>query len=175
MNIELDEASSGPMVISWPSSLGPASLLTFETASEWQAFVAKLALNAAAPDIVQLKYRRAQKLYMLGWLDIDLIKAGELVALTALELALTDKFGTHKRFALKLKDLVEKHGLTDAQVPMVVKFGGTVVGTIVGTTEPTLAQIRNKLAHGDPFDGFPVGGLLELVRDLIEFIYRDRV
>jgi hypothetical protein len=28
------------------------------------------------------------------------------------------------------------------------------------------------MAHGDPFDGFPVGGLLELVRDLITFAYR---
>ena len=29
------------------------------------------------------------------------------------------------------------------------------------------------MAHGDPFDGFPVGGLLELVRDLIVYSYRD--
>ena len=29
------------------------------------------------------------------------------------------------------------------------------------------------MAHGDPFDGLPVGGLLELVRDLINYAYRD--
>jgi hypothetical protein len=29
------------------------------------------------------------------------------------------------------------------------------------------------LAHGYPFDGFPNGGLLELVRDLIDFAYRE--
>ncbi|MBS2127077.1 hypothetical protein KEX41_02265 [Burkholderia thailandensis] len=37
----------------------------------------------------------------------------------------------------------------------------------------TLAGIRNSLAHGDPFDGLPWGGLLELVRDLIEYAYRS--
>jgi hypothetical protein len=29
------------------------------------------------------------------------------------------------------------------------------------------------MAHGDPFDGLPVGGLIELVRDLITFAYRN--
>jgi len=28
-------------------------------------------------------------------------------------------------------------------------------------------------AHGDPLEGLPGGGLLELVRDLIEYAYRD--
>jgi hypothetical protein len=40
------------------------------------------------------KYRRAQKLCYLGWIDGDCIKAGELAALVALELALT---GTVRR------------------------------------------------------------------------------
>ena len=31
------------------------------------------------------------------------------------------------------------------------------------------------MAHGDPFDGLPTGGLLELVRDLINYAYRDYV
>jgi hypothetical protein len=31
------------------------------------------------------------------------------------------------------------------------------------------------LAHGDPFDGLPTGGLLELVRDLINFAYRHYI
>ena len=37
----------------------------------------------------------------------------------------------------------------------------------------TLAGIRNSFTHGDPFDGMPWGGLLELVRDLIEFAYHS--
>jgi len=38
---------------------------------------------------------------------------------------------------------------------------------------PTLAELRNSLAHSDPFDGLPWSGLLELVRDLIEYAYRS--
>jgi len=66
-------------------------------------------------------------------------------------------------------------GLTDAQIPMVVRCGGTVIGQLTGETHPTLAERRNALAHGDPFDGLPTGGLLELVRDLINYAYRHYV
>ncbi|MFT9001088.1 MAG: hypothetical protein ABF976_15380 [Acetobacter syzygii] len=37
----------------------------------------------------------------------------------------------------------------------------------------TLAERRNALAHGDPFDGFPTSGLLGLVRDLINYANLD--
>jgi len=43
---------------------------------------------------------------------------------------------------------------------------------LTGETRPTLAERRNGLAHGDPFDASPVAGLLELVRDLINYAYR---
>src|SRR3546814_13045652 len=62
--------------------------------------------------------------------------------------------------------------LSDSQIPMVASFGGTAVGQLTGGTRPSLAERRNSLAHGDPFDGLPIGGLLELVRDLINFAYR---
>ncbi|HYW77844.1 MAG TPA: hypothetical protein VFA48_14695 [Gammaproteobacteria bacterium] len=68
--------------------------------------------------------------------------------------------------------MVSSDGLTDTQIPMVVRCGGTAVGQLIGTTHPTLAERRNALAHGDPFDGLPTGGLLELVRDLINYAYR---
>jgi hypothetical protein len=84
------------------------------------------------------------------------------------------KFKTRERtFAAVLKHLVEVDGLTDAQIPVVARCGGSAIGQLVGTVRPTLAQRRNAMAHGDPFDGFPVGGLLELVRDLITFAYRS--
>ena len=37
----------------------------------------------------------------------------------------------------------------------------------------TLANVRNGLDHGDPFDGLIWPGLLEIVRDLIEHAYRE--
>jgi hypothetical protein len=71
--------------------------------------------------------------------------------------------------------MVDSDGLTDAQIPMVVRCGGTAIGQLTGETHPTLAERRNSLAHGDPFDGLPTGGLLELVRDLINFVYRHYI
>jgi hypothetical protein len=39
----------------------------------------------------------------------------------------------------------------------------------------TLATIRNGLAHADAFEGWPWSGLLELIKDLIEYAYRERI
>jgi hypothetical protein len=72
-----------------------------------------------------------------------------------------------------LKFMVDRDGLTDAAVPMVRKYGGPVIGLLTGETKPTLADIRNDMAHGYPFDAWPRSGLLELTRDLIEYAYRD--
>ncbi len=69
--------------------------------------------------------------------------------------------------------MVDVDGLTDAHIPMTVRTGGTAIGFVTGDAKPSLSQRRNGMAHGDPFDGLPVGGLLELVRDLINYAYRD--
>lgn len=58
---------------------------------------------------------------------------------------------------------------------MVVRCGGSAVGQLIGDVHPTLAERRNAMAHGGPFDGLPTGGLLKLVRDLINYAYRDYV
>jgi hypothetical protein len=58
---------------------------------------------------------------------------------------------------------------------MIDRSGGSVVGLLTGDRDPTLAQIRNNLAHGYPFDGLPLAGLLELIRDLIEYAFRDMI
>lgn len=167
-------------VMPWPDPRAPGGLVTFETADAWRDAVAGLSLNPAVPEIVGLKFARAQKLYLLGWIDVDLVKAAELVALTALELAMLDCYGglfpkKKRGFSELLRHMVKGDGLTDADIPMVVRCNGTAVGQLTGETEPTLAQRRNMAAHGDPFDGFPVGGLVELVRDLIGYAYRDRI
>jgi hypothetical protein len=69
--------------------------------------------------------------------------------------------------------MVEHDGLTDDKLPMHRRCGGgSVVSRLTGKTKPSLADIRNDLAHGYPFDGLPWSGALELVRDLIEYAYR---
>ena len=36
-------------------------------------------------------------------------------------------------------------------------------------------QLRNDLAHGYPFDGLLQSGVIELLWDLVEYAYRDRI
>lgn len=184
-----------PLVLIWPAPGNPVAFWHFQTPDEWRAFVITLSLDLRIPDIVRLKFERAQKLFLLGWIDTDLIKGAELVALTTLELALKDRFEhvvprlpTKKldpsspeammvqpiRYSFKalLRHLVEKEGLTDAQIPIIARCGGTAIGQLTGDTKQTLEERRNVMAHGDPFDGMPTSGLIELVRDLIMFAYR---
>lgn len=169
-----------PVLLAWPMPGNPGGFVQFERAAEWRNFVEGLGIDARIPDTVRTKFARAQTLYLLGWIDFSLVKAGELAALIALELAVMDRYGGQiskrkRNFAALLKHMVEADGLTDAQIPMVTRCGGTAVGQLTGETHPTLAERRNTLAHGDPFEGLPTGGLLELVRDLVNFAYRDYI
>jgi hypothetical protein len=169
-----------PVLLAWPTSGNAGGFVRFEKAAEWHDFVEGLGIDRRIPDIVRAKFARAQTLYLLGWVDFSVVKAGELAALIALELAVMDRFGgriskNKRSFAALLKFMVDSDGLTDAQIPMVVRCGATAVGQLTGEPRPTLAERRNTLTHGDPFDGLPTGGLLELVRDLINFAYRGYI
>lgn len=169
-----------PVMLAWPTPGNPGGFVRFDKATDWRGFVEDLGVDTRIPDIVRAKFARAQTLYMLGWVDFSVVKAGELAALIALELAVMDRYGGRiskgkRSFAALLKYMVDSDGLTDAQIPMVMRCGGTVVGQLTGETRPTLAERRNTLAHGDPFEGLPTGGLLELVRDLINFAYRQYI
>jgi hypothetical protein len=82
-----------PLLLSWPMDGIPAGWLSIQTPEAWRELVASLSLPKGIPEIVTAKYRRAQMLYFLAWLYPDLIKAGELVGLTTLELALRDRYG----------------------------------------------------------------------------------
>ena len=171
-----------PLVVSWPMDGIPVGWLSIQTPQAWQEFVASLSLPTGIPGIVSAKYRRAQMLYFLAWLYPDLIKAGELVGLTTLELALRDCYGGkvkgrrgNKPDFATLLQYMPKDGLTDGKIPMVQRSGGTAIGFVTGKNKPSLAERRNLLAHGDPFDAMPCGGLLELVRDLIVYAYRGQI
>lgn len=168
-----------PLALPWPAPDKPAGFIEFSTPAQWRTFVSSLGLPQGIPEIVAAKFRRAQMLYFLAWLYTDLIKAGELTALATLELALNDRYGekvrkrgAYRSFAELLAYMIQD-GLTDDKIPMVKRSGGSAIGFLNGDVKPSLAELRNNQAHGDPFDGFPVGGLLELVRDLIAYAYRD--
>jgi hypothetical protein len=167
-----------PLIIPWPVPNNPGGFLSFDTLVQWQVFIESLQLRRIVPRIITEKFSRALKLYYLGWIDLDVIKAGELAAMAALELSLRDRYGG--RFAPKetvtfpklINFMVKDDGLTDSALPVIQRCGGTAIGIVSGRTHPSLVEIRNGLAHGDPFNGLPYGGLLELVRDLIDYAYR---
>jgi hypothetical protein len=187
--------------IQWPMPGNIGGIIQFSEFSEWYSFVQKFSLNSAVSQVVASKFERAQKLYLLAWVDFDLIKVGELVAFTALELALRDRYGMYlgkktkkasiekppERFPFhKLREyMVEQDGLSDDKIGLCKRTGGNVVSLLIvrdvrGSTDENvrtqrLSEIRNGLAHGDPFDSLPWSGLLELVRDLIEYAYRDMI
>lgn len=173
----------GPHTMVWPMPGQLDALISFATYAEWQAFFLRLSLRPGIPTIVTSKYDRALKLHLLGWIDLDVIKAGEMAALTTLELALKDQYGgkvRDKRGNIKfdglLRYMVKCDALTDEKLPIQRRCGlGSVVKRLTGEAKPTIANIRNDLAHGYPFDGFPYAGLLEVVRDLIEYAYRDSI
>lgn len=151
----------GPLVMPWPMPGNPAAIVSFANFHEWQDFVLNLSLDHTIPKIVGAKFERALKLHILAWIDFDLIKAGELAALTTLELALKDRYGPlakkrygNMNFGHLLRYMPEHDGLTDAKVPIIQRCGGSVVGLLTGEREPSFADIRNNSAHGYPFDGF---------------------
>lgn len=171
---------NGTFRIPWPMPGRLDAILAFEHAEHWRSFVADLSLDDRVPQVVLAKYSRAQRVLLMAWIDPDLIKAAELVAMTALELALAERHAArHRRkaprFSILLRELIERDGLSDDQIPMVARCGGSAIGRLTDEVHPSLREIRNSLAHGDPFDGLPVSGLIELARDIIEFAYRDYI
>ena len=114
------------MLLAWPTPGNPGGFIQFEKAADWRRFVEGLGIDQRIPGIVRAKFARAQTLYLLGWADFGVVKAGELAALIALELAVTDRYGGHiskskRSFAALLKFMVDSDGLTDAQIPMVTR------------------------------------------------------
>ena len=190
----LPDRKTCPLALIWPRPGNPTAYLTFSTVGDSRAFIDGFDLNPLVPMIVLVKYRRAQKLYWLGWIDGDCIKAGELAALVALELALLDRYGDKARrprnggpprLNALLEYMVEQDGLTNEDLPIYRKNGGDVIANLYETKESrearkgtlgsppmTIVERRNRAAHGDPFDNTPAAGLIEVVRDLIEYAYR---
>ena len=196
--------SPGIAMLAWPTQGNPGGFISFSSYDDWQSFILNLNLRPGLPDIVVQKFERAIKLYLVAWVDMDLLKAGELVAMTALELVVKDRYlhkavvprreaviqkakksskePTKKDFERAdqisffdlLKFMVDHDDLTDDKLRIVQRAGGgSVIAGLIGDVKPGLAGIRNRMAHGHPFDTMPWAGLLEVVRDLIEYAYRD--
>jgi hypothetical protein len=89
-----EDRSSSPVTFMWPMpGHAGGQLRSLSAFADWRAFALDLGLRRGVPDIVAAKFARGQKLLLLAWIDFDLFMAGELIALTALELALKDRYG----------------------------------------------------------------------------------
>lgn len=209
------DRSDDPFVLWIPAPRNSLLRKPFNTATEWREFVLSHDLNPAIPKKIAEKFQLALKVYFLAWIDGELIKAAELVALSALELALKSRYGSEMQ-QKKIGEIIEKEknakklsgkrkknptvpqlnelleymvgsdGLTNDKIPMAQKYGSQIINNIYETKADrearrnmlaskrmVLSEIRNSLAHGNAYDCMPWSGLLELVRDLIEYAYRD--
>lgn len=62
--------------------------------------------------------------------------------------------------------------MTD-DLPVLVRSGGSAVGQLTAGVRFRLSDLRNDMAHGDPFEGPPTEGFLEGARDVIVYACRD--
>lgn len=195
----------GERTIPWPSRGMPGGFATFADFTDWQRVILGFQLSAGVPRNMADLFDRALKLYLAAWLDFDLVTAGEMAALAALEQSLRDCYLGYFRerhtakvvarakaekreptlkenfrpetvpLAMLLRHMHEQDGLIDDRLSSVRKYGGSVLRLLIGGANPNLAEMRNVRMHGNPFGSGYTSGLLELVHDLIEYAYRDRV
>ena len=155
--------------------------LEFHHITEWRGYLLSLQIRSAkVPVIPADAYHVALRMLLLAWADTCLVKPAELQALRSLESALRGVYFQvlfERRRALKPKLVPEKFrpGLGEFLEHMAEHDGldPALHNKSKKTTGNALNFIRNGLAHGDPFNGLPWGGLLEAVRDVMEHAHRN--
>jgi hypothetical protein len=167
---------NAPLILPGPVLGNPVAIRQFSTLDQWRDYVAGLRLNGNPPEAVERAYEHMLRVLLLAWFDAAVIKLAELAALARLESAIAIRYNKKFRGLEKaLEHLVEHGGVTDAALRTFQESGGSIVANLLrkknGELGSGLSQIRNRLAHGDPFETMPWAGLFEIVRDLIDFMY----
>ena len=155
--------------------------LEFYHITEWRDYLLPLQIRSArVPTIHADAYHVALRMLLLAWADTCLIKPAELQALRSLESALRGVyfqvlFECRRESNSKLIREKFRPGLGDFLEYMAAHDGldPALHNESKKTTGNALSVIRNGLAHGDPFNGLPWGGLLEAVRDVMEHAHRN--
>lgn len=165
-----------PLLLVGPTPGNPAELQPFTNVEQWRQHILALRLSGTPPEAIKRNHDRMLRVLFLAWLDASLIKLAELAALANLEAASKTRYQLKAAGGLEaaLRHLVDQIGVTDADLRLVRECGGTVVSRLLRKPSPdgsSLSEIRNRLAHGDPFETMPWGGLFEVVRDLIDYMY----
>jgi hypothetical protein len=156
-------------------------VMAFHQICEWRDYLLSLQIRSAKVPVIHVDaYHVALRMLLLAWADTCLIKPAELQALRSLESALSGVYFQalfERRRASKPKLVNEKFrpGLGDFLDHMAAEddLDPVLHNESKKATGNALNVIRNGLAHGDPFNGLPWGGLLEAVRDVMEHAYRN--
>lgn len=166
---------SNPLLLPGPIPGNPLALRQFSNIEQWRQYVLGLQLQGQPPQAIRSNYERMLRVLFLAWLDASVVKLAELAALASLEAAIGRRYDKKFRgLETALKYLIEEVGVTDADLHTFRESGGSVVGNLLRKPQnggSALSEIRNRLAHGDPFEMIPWGGLFEVVRDLVDFIW----
>jgi len=171
----------------YPSSKG--QILEFNDIAEWRGYLDSCRIRSRrVHPIYASQFHVALRTMLFAWADASMIKVAEMAALRALESSLQYNYyqpllavspprkrpppkpqgqqppPEPARFGLaRYLDYAERNDSLSTVYPF----------TTFKNNVNALNRIRNGLAHGDIFSGFPWGGLLETVRDIIEHTFRN--
>jgi hypothetical protein len=177
-------------------------ILQFYTISDWIDYLYTLCIKSNRVPIIHAdQYHVALRIMMLAWADPGVSKAAELQALRSLEGALAQVYfnAILDRDQIKREREREKYKRDETKRcqdcpssqpidPMKYRPGLCRYLDHMAShdalpsryhnegkkkDQSALHNIRNALAHGEPFNNLPWGGLMESVRDVIEHAYRN--
>ena len=169
----------------YPGSFGHGrcnlTLMHFAHIREWRDYLLTLQINdTRVPGIHCDAYHNALRALLLAWVEPAIVQSAEMQALRSLEGALCgayfqrllEKERTRRR---KLKPEAFKPSL--GQFLDFMSECDDLPDTMHSKSRfgpgSALNTIRNRLAHGTPLNTLPCGGLLESVRDVIIYAYRN--
>ncbi|HEX5412669.1 MAG TPA: hypothetical protein VFZ27_12540 [Terriglobia bacterium] len=175
---------SEPLQIVGPVPGNPAAIRQFTNLADWRSYVLGLQLRGSTPKVFRRKHNHVLRTLFLAWLDANVIKLAELGGLAMLEGAIRARYPEIKinkkqpGLECALTHLVEHGGLNDdalretgARVSHNILPARDKGGRRLNEGGSSLSNVRNRLAHGDPFEVMPWGGLFEVIRDLVDFMY----
>ena len=169
----------------YPGSFGPGRpnqpLMQFDHISKWRDYLLTLQVNdTRVPGIHCDAYHDALRILLLAWAEPAVVQSAEMQALRSLEGALRGVYfqrlyEEEQTRQLRLKSENFKPGLNRFLSYMSEHddLPGALHGKSGRGPGSSLNTIRNRLAHGDPLNKLPCGGLFEAVREVIVHAHRN--
>ncbi len=159
---------SDPLQIAAFEPGNPVPVRQFTDLGDWRNHVLKLRLSSAVLKAIRDKHDQVLRTLFMAWFHPDVVKLAELGALAVLERGIRMRYSTRKFKAgltFPLRYLLECGGVRDEDLRTYPGAGVGVVQNLLRAckerSRESLCEIRNRLAHGDPFEITPWAGLFE--------------